>query len=155
MFIPWALWVWCWMIKRTVVLFLNRKLHFQNLPHTANICPCGPEIMFSSIPSKMLKPKSSWLPKVGACQLSWESWAFQASHSVGSRECCWSAATVTWLGWVSMLHHSLSEIFPTNPRNEWPKASSSYTDILATFNAVRTVAPIPRVHLGDLADLRS
>lgn len=52
--------------------------HFQNFLHTANICPCGPEIMFSSILLKTLKPKWSWLPKVGACQLSWESWAFQA-----------------------------------------------------------------------------
>lgn len=148
MSIPWALWFWGWMKGRTVVLFWNRKSCFQNFLHTANICPCGPEIMFSSILLKLLKPKWSWLPKFGACQLSWESWAFQVPHSVGSRQHCWSAATVTWLGWVSMLHHSLSEIFPTNPRYEWPKASSSYTGTLATFQCCQECGRDPMGSLG-------
>lgn len=135
---------------RTVALFWNRNSHFKNFLHTANICPCGPEIMFSSILLKMLKPKWSWLPKVGACQLSWESWSFQAPHSVGSRQRCSSAATVTRLGWVSVFHHSLSEIFPTSPRYEWPKASSSSTGILATFQYCQDYGCEPMGSLGWL-----
>lgn len=85
--IPRAPWFGGWMGGG--VLFWKRKPHFPKFLHTAKICPCGPEITFSCILLKTLKPKCSWLPKAGACQLSWESWASWAPCSVGSRQCCW------------------------------------------------------------------
>ena len=86
------------------------------------ICPCGPEIMFSCILLKILKLEMVLVAKgLQPASLAgnpgpWEAGS-TAGDTVGVSQC--------------VLHHSLSEVFPTSSRYEWSTASSSYPGILA------------------------
>lgn len=87
MSIPWALWFGGWMRGR-VLLFWNRKAHFQKFQHTAKNLSVW---SWNNVQLYPFENTETWngpgCQRAAACQLSWESWA------VGSRQHCW------WYGW--------------------------------------------------------